>query len=326
MESSRTQKYRKNYKIESGLKTLNDQLARLLLDVGIEGKEPKKPIIFVVGLQRSGTTLLMQLLTQYFNFTFPDNIIARLWRVPYVGVLISRGLKHQIKSPSDQNFHSDYGVTHDTFGPHEFGYFWKNYFKFEPTHYLAIEHLNQINLSELKRNLFLMEYFGESPLLFKAVPLSFNCDFLAENFPNSIFINTQRNPLHIATSTYLARIERYGNPNVWWSLKPKQYNELIKLPPLEQVACQVKYSLESIHNCLKGIQPERKVNVSYESLCKNPVKVLENIGKRFGHLVKKSNSKIPTSFEIRKNDKIEPKALQGLKKYFNEFNLQQFCM
>jgi hypothetical protein len=321
MPPRRTQKYSKNYKIESGLQILNEQLSRLLLNNDIEGSEPQKPVVFVVGLQRSGTTLLMQLLTQYFNFTFPDNIVARFWRVPYVGVLISKGLKYQLKSQSAPNFISDYGVTYDTFGPHEFGYFWKNYFKFESTHYLEIEHLNKVNLSELKRNLFLMEYFGEYPLLFKAVPLSFNCDFLADTFPNSVFINITRNPLHMATSTYLARIERYGNPNVWWSLKPKQYHDLTKLTPLAQVAGQVKYSLDCIQNGFKSIPLERKFNVTYETLCKNPIKVLENIRKRFGHIVKKSNSNIPTSFEIRKNAKIESKEIQHLEKYLKKFGL-----
>ena len=320
MESTRTDNYLKNNNLEILLRSVNNKLSKMHLGIEPEGHKPRKPIIFVVGIQRSGSTLLMQLLTHYFQFTYPDNITARFWRSPHLGILISKSLQHQFKQQSVSSFLSDYGVTNEPFAPHEFGYFWSHYFGFEPVHQLTQKQLGKIDLTNLKRDLFLMEYFGENPLLFKAIPLSFNSDFLAKIFPNALFINITRSPLHIAASTFKARIERFGDSAVWWSLKPNEYGRLLNLPPLAQVAGQIIYSLKRVKNCLDSITPEKKTEVSYESLCTDPIKTLEDISKFFGNKIQKKESDIPRSFNVQKKFNLDAEELNTLEKYLNEFN------
>jgi hypothetical protein len=319
MDIQRTDKYKKDVAIEGYMSYLNKKFREISFDFILEGDEPKKPIVFIVGLQRSGTTLLMQLLTQCFHFTYPDNIVARFWDAPFIGVVVSKSLQKQLGRETSYDFRSDYSLTSDPFGPHEFGYFWTRYFGFEPTHHLTTEQLDAVDMKGLNRDLFLMEHFGGHPLLFKTVPLSLNCDYLAHIFPMAVFIYIKRDPYYVAQSTYMGRIHRYGDAATWWSLKPTEYRKLLNLPPLEQVAGQIKYSLKRIHECLAVIPETRRTSITYESLCQDPGRVLEEMRSFLGDAVNKRDFKIPESFEVRNKARLDPQEMQVLKRYFGSY-------
>jgi len=82
-----------------------------------------------------------------------------------------------------------------------------------------------------------------------------------------LLIHIRRDPLYVAQSTLVARMKRYGSRNVWWSLRPKEYEQLKELDPLEQVVGQVCYSRKRIEECLARVPAERKLSIDYESLC-----------------------------------------------------------
>ena len=86
-----------------------------------------RPIIFVLGLPRSGTTLLTQLLIAGLNVGYIDNLVARFWLAPIHGIRLSRAVLEK----KQFSFTSDYGKTPSIDGPHEFSYFWHYWFKME---------------------------------------------------------------------------------------------------------------------------------------------------------------------------------------------------
>ncbi len=296
MKQNRVTAYKKNEVIEENLFFANKELSKITEHCHILGDTPRLPIVFVVGLQRSGTTLMMQLLSECFLLTYPNNLVARFWEAPFIGVTISKSLQEQFKSQKVNSFASDYGVTNNIFEPHEFGYFWTKWFNFDPIHQLSEEQLNRVDVKGLKRSLFLMEHCGQLPLLFKVVPLGLNLDFIANHFEKALFIHVKRDPLYVIQSTYLGRINRYGDENVWWSLKPQEFFDLVKLDPINQVAGQVYYSQKRIEECLEMVHHSRKITIAYEFLCKNPIKTIENLGKLFGAEISKQDKEIPDSF------------------------------
>ena len=89
--------------------------------------QPQKPVIFVVGVPRSGTTILTQLLLSAFQIGYVNNIVAKFWQAPYIGSILAKSLKN-----NQQNLNistdSNYGFTNEYEGPHEFGYFWRRWF------------------------------------------------------------------------------------------------------------------------------------------------------------------------------------------------------
>ena len=86
----------------------------------------KYPIVFIIGLHRSGTTLLNQILAHTSNYGYINNIIARFWRAPVFGIQLSKQL---IGEEREINFNSNYGKTNHISGPHEFSFFWHHWFK-----------------------------------------------------------------------------------------------------------------------------------------------------------------------------------------------------
>jgi hypothetical protein len=318
----RIETYKKNKTIEDALSAANMAMSRMVDLCPVEGDTPKKPIVFIVGLQRSGSTLLAQLLCHTFAFTYPDNIVARFWEAPFLGVIVSRGLKDQFKDHQEIQYDSRYGVTSDLFGPHEFGYFWSKWFDFEPTHQLTEKRLSRVDVEGLGRNMFLMEHFGESPLLFKTIPLSMNVDFIARHFPTSLFVYVKRPLADVALSTYVGRLERYGNENIWWSLKPEQYVQLKKMRPVEQVAGQVFYSQKRVEACLMKVPKSRKVTIEYESMCEAPQRVVDRLEKFFGSGISRQDTEIPRSFQSRSKRRRNARLYKELKEALGHTHAQ----
>jgi hypothetical protein len=316
---NRVAAYRKDKAIEDGLFFVNKELSRIAKECPVVGDAPELPLVFVVGIQRSGSTMLMQLLAECFRFTYPDNIVARFWEAPFVGVIASRSLRDQYKNQKQNLFASDYGMTMSPLEPHEFGYFWTKWFGFEPVHQLSEEQLSRVDLKGLSRALFLMEHFGRRPLLFKIVPLSLNLDFLASHFPKALFVHIHRDLLYVAQSTYNGRIERYGDENVWWSLKPAQYEDLKKLAPVDQVAGQVYYSQKRVEECLDRVPDSRKITVRYESLCRSPARIINRLREFFGPEILQQQTKIPESFSNRNVRKLDIALFEQLQRSLERF-------
>ena len=276
----RVDRYRKNDALESLLQAMNQRLAATRFAVPSAGPEPTWPVTFVVGLQRSGTTLLMQLLTRAFDFGYADNVVARFWGAPEVGVLVSRSLRAELgeaAEPTQAGFSSDYGTTDGPQGPHEFGYFWSRWFDFADAHELPASMLAKVDRDGLRAALAAMEAAWQKPLVFKAVPLSLNLPFLAECLPDALFVHVERDPLWVAHSTLCGRTERYGSADAWGSLKPAGWQAQRERSPAEQVAWQIDRSRGRVREGLHAIDPARVRTVRYEDLCDAPQAELDRL-------------------------------------------------
>jgi hypothetical protein len=74
-----------------------------------------------------------------------------------------------------------------------------------------------------------------------------------------------------------ARVNYYGDRRGWYSFKPKEYDMLKKLDPLEQVAGQIFFTNKAIEKGLDQIDISRRLQVSYEEFCLNPKHVFYQI-------------------------------------------------
>jgi hypothetical protein len=170
-----------------------------------------------------------------------------------------------------------------------------------------------------------MEIQGGNPLLFKVVPLSLNAAFLAEIFPRSIFVYTHRDPLFVAQSTYVNRLKRYGNVDTWWSLKPREYEQLKLLKPMDQVAGQICICDYKIACQVKRISTDRVISVEYPTLCDNPHNLVRKLQDVVPGLTRTSLP-IPESFaarDVQTLTDIEFAALNEAMRQANEVWLPQ---
>ena len=252
------------------------------------------PPVFIAGAPRSGTTLLYQILVSAFDIGYIDNISAKFWEAPVFGLVLSNEI-FPFGERVLTDYRSEYGFTKEPTGPHEFGYFWKRWFKYSNTHELDEDKLNQIDSDKLTKVIYSMNSVLNKPVAFKnAVAVSLQIKYLAETFPEAVILSIERNPLYNAQSILEARIKS-GNPEEWFSAKPKEYETLKSKSIYEQVVGQVYYCNERISEAKTAIlhleNPQRLVEIKYEELCENPDKIIDLIAEKLSKIgVKRKNT------------------------------------
>lgn len=237
-----------------------------------------RPVLFIVGVPRSGTTLLHQLIARHLDVGYVTNRIARYWMAP---VWASR---RYFPSPSARRslpLISDLGGTPGEHSPHEFGYFWQ--FHLEPRDHDEIVESDETRrrLGTVARELeALAGFHGTAVVLKNLNHVDLNVAALARAMPASRFLSIERDPRFVAQSILLARRRRYGDEGAWLSVRFPGYRELLGRDPEEQVVAQIGTVSAAIRAGLSEVPPERRLHLTYEGLVEDPAHWLRRVGER----------------------------------------------
>ncbi len=258
------------------------------------------PIVFIIGVARSGTTLAHQLLTETGMFSYVDNIVARFPLAPSIGLQISNLLlKDEVIG--NQKFVSEYGHTFGFKQPHEFGYFWNRWFDFgQESHNLPDDLLKKVNVFDLKKTLLSMQSVFNLPLLFKNNTwCTLQASFLSKHFSNAYFVVCRRDPVYAAQSHLLGREKNHNDRKKWWSIKPSTFEKIKDLSVWDQIASQVIHIEQEMDLELKNIKSERIIEFPYSGVCENPLNYVTQVLEKIGYNVdrEKLKSSIPSSFK-----------------------------
>lgn len=276
----RREDYAKDLDEEEMLAAMNASLEHAYIPACRRSAEAERlPIIYIVGAPRSGTTLLSQLLNRYLPLGYINNLIARFWLRPAVGIWLSQEVLGS--NPREGIvFRSTHGVSEGVCGPHEFGYFWRHWLQLDrsPTHHLSAAALAGLDRAGLKHALegeILCSF--QSGVVFKNVICGFHASFLTALHPRSLFVHIKRDLFETAASILQSRRERFGSYEVWWSLKPSTYP--FDLPPGDaaaEVARQVVDTRKEMEEELARPGVEAVV-VNYRDLCAEPGGIIDLI-------------------------------------------------
>jgi LPS sulfotransferase NodH len=277
---SRRPPYAKRPDDEAMLAAVNAALQGLPLQHAPSGADTERlPIVYVVGAPRSGTTLLSQLLSRHLPIGYINNLIARFWLRPSVGIRLSNLLLGE-RGREGIAFESTHGVTSGILGPHEFGYFWRHWLRLDrsPTHHLSPAALAEIDRVGLKRVLE-EEILGvfQTGVVLKNGICGFHAGFLTGIHPVSLFVHITREPFDAAASVLKCRQERFGSYQAWWSLKPATY------PFGPDAGDPVAEAASQVLDCKKEIDVElalpgvNGMRVTYEDLCADPQDVVKRV-------------------------------------------------
>lgn len=272
--------HRKNDEVEAILAELSDLIGHINLR-NIGETTISKPIFFIVGCARSGSTLLMQYLANTGCFSYPTNLISRFYYAPYIGLKLQRLLvdldvRGELFGKRDGviTHSSTLGKTQGVNSPNEFWYFWRRFFKYGNIQILEDKELAAIDTDFFLQELRTFEYVMHKPLVMKAMIANWNLDFIAKLDPNIHFIHIKRDIKFNAQSLLNARNTYFGDEKEWYSFKPPQYYELQHLSPEEQVVWQVYHNNDIIAEGLNDIDQSRYLTIDYEDFCKHPDKLL----------------------------------------------------
>ena len=308
---------KKDEKTENILGIMNEDLKRnhkrLILDCEAVNSFP---FIFVCGLPRSGTTLLMQLLSNCLDVGYINNLIARFWSAPLYGIVLSKILLSAEKEKI-QDYTSSWGKTKYIDGPHEFSYFWHEWFHpHDCPAEMGID-LEKIyhatDWQELKKILLNMAHYFNKPVLFKGMWPAYFLKKFVELLPRSLFIFISRKDEDVAMSLYRTRLKYYGDPNTWWSLYPAEYANLKDLPWYEQIAGQIFFLTEYYSRQIENIDEKHFLQINYNDLCQSPMEVLTAI-----------QTRLDMNFSYNVDILREPPVRFDTSGYDNENNMEEY--
>ncbi len=240
---------------------------------------------FIVAPPRSGTSLLFQMAARYLDLGYPTNFVARYWSCPLTGQ--KRYMTRHGIAPSeaprrnkerDVPLASSYGGTLGVHSPHEFSWFWQFYTDFGDVDELTEEQLDAIDWQRIQAKIHGLAAITKSPWLFKSLNYTvYNIPRFARELPESRFIQIRRDPRFVVQSILKCRRERYGDEDLWWSLRPADVKEWLGRSGLSQVCHQVRSILRAIDSAFDGLPEHRKLRLEYEDLVADPIPQLERL-------------------------------------------------
>lgn len=229
--------------------------------------------IFIIGAPRTGSTILYAYMTNYLDVLYINNFMCRFNRILYLASVVSqfffRGGQHNC-------FDSEHGNTRGWNSPSECGGFWYRWFP-RDKHFVDSEELNNAQKMQIRDIVTTIQNTYSKPMLFKNMNCGQRLRVIKDIFPNALFIYCKRNPLFAAQSIIETRERVHKNRQAWWSIMPKEYNELLKLDYCEQVVKQIYYIQKQMEGDLCLFEKKQSIEIHYEDLCDSPKSTIEEI-------------------------------------------------
>jgi len=321
INKNRTAKYKKDVHEEILLQKLNNKFNSIEMDFISNYTSPEFPVVFIVGMSRSGNTLASQLISNTEKFSYISNFSARFWEAPYLGLLMEKIT--DVRDQKNDSFQSDHGVTKNIAEINEFMYFWDKWFaKGQQTQSLSDELLNEVDSAMLKKEIASIESVWQKPSFFKNhYWCSFQIEYLNKLFPNSLFLFIKRDPLQIAQSVTNARKKLLGSKKSWWSMKPPEYLFLKEKSWAEQIIGQIYYTWDYIYKSFDKISNNNYIEFNYEDICLNPNLYIKTVINRVNSLGADIDYKreIEEEFHISSGLKITKDEFNQLEKFYNKY-------
>ena len=271
------------------LEELKELLRPIQIEKQLDASSSQFPLGFIVGSPRSGTTLFLQWLSSLGCFSYPTNTLARFSYAPYIGALVQKMLFEKKYDPLNEldfnsiesTFTSNLGKSNGFLEPNEFQHFFRNYINNFFPQYIEPSEVNNIDFNGLFKGLESIQSVFNKPFVTKALMIQYNLEEFYSYNTNSIFFYVKRDPIYVMQSIYKARIKYFEDVNSWWSVRPKEYPELLKMDNYHQIAGQVYFTDMHLKKQLVNIPEKSKIIINYEGFCSNPNFYLEKIEQKY---------------------------------------------
>ncbi len=275
----------------------------------------RQPPIFILGAPRSGSTLIVQAITDAFDIGYLSNAHCRFFGWPALAERVLRPLVNKPRS----SYQSDYGVTKGKHAPSECGEWWYRFFRREPA-YVPAKEADPAKMVNFRRSLLALTDAFDKPVIFKNLYVSLRIQAIVKHIPEALFIEVRRNEVDNAVSILEARKKIYGDYHAWFSVPPPNVDALKQLPPTEQVIGQIRSIYHTIRNDLGRVGADRLLVLEYEKFCDDVHGSLEAISsflKQRGAIVNRLHS-VPVSFTRQRETGIPEAMYKDLMKRSTE--------
>jgi hypothetical protein len=264
----------------------------------LKNNKSKTIPVFIIGVPRSGTTLLYQLMIQSFRFSYIPNISRIIDRAPVLAARLTKFFLREHK----EYFKSSFGEIKGLMAPSEAGRVWNRWYPIAKKEGYNYSDENELSSFEKKQVSMMVKGFEKtfrSPFINKNVKHSVRIRSLIDIFPNALFLWMRRNDLETAVSILDSRRKNNGDISEWWSVMPREIKKLKNLHYLDQIAGQICFIKKNIAQDRESIGRNKILSINYKDLCQRPKEELKKIKKFFsrnGLILKDKESEVPNSF------------------------------
>jgi len=281
---------------------------------------PKNNPVFIIGAPRTGSTILYQMITNYFDVLYIDNLISLARDNLYFGFWLSNKI---FRDKPHNSYKSEYGNTSSEglHAPSEAGQFW---YRWIPPGkiYLESNDISDKKINKVRNNIYSIINRYNKIFIIKNNFTSQRLKLIKEVAPEAKFIFIKRNPLFAAQSIILTRQSIYGEKNKWWSIKPRNYEEIKDLTYVEQVVKQIYYIEKQIVTDIKLFKQHNLLIVNYDEILTQDI-LLEKIQNFIGEApIRKSFVK--TKIYFSEKQKVENDLFENLKKEVSKYDWENY--
>ncbi|MDY0222515.1 MAG: sulfotransferase [Desulfobacterium sp.] len=326
-ENNRMTDFKPNPKLVDLINHLKSMLEPVQIGINDHFLNPKLPVMLILGSPRSGTTVLTQICAASNSFAYPTNFLSRFAYAPIVGAMIQQMLFDPTFDFRNEffdiqplvDFNSDIGKTDGTLGISEFFHFWRRFLPNHDPGYLSNDELLKVDINRMRSELASIEAIFKKPFMSKGMMLQYNIKFFAQQVPELFFMHIKRDPLFVMQSSLQSRRKYYSRDDIWWSVKPKEYEWLSSMDVYHQVAGQVLFTEKAIDDQLSTVEEKRKLICNYESICADPNQFYLMLKSKFndlGHPL--SEYYIKENFPCGNVIRIEQNELNLLERAYDE--------
>ncbi|MGI9432697.1 MAG: sulfotransferase [Myxococcota bacterium] len=262
-----------------------DLLLRPLERARLERAEaPAKPILFVAGPPRSGTTLVAQTLIHSLRVAYLTNLTGIFPRAP-----ITAGRLFRARLANEKvRARSHYGRTSRIYGPNDGLQLWDRWVGGDRTRIPAA--LGATERLALNRFFGAYEQEHRRPLVAKNNSLNLFAALVADALPTACFVCLRREPLFLAQSLLQARRHIHGTDTLPYG--PHSPDRDVALSPIDDVCAQIRFHEDTARQQQQAIGAERFRFLSYEAFCADPAAFVMETSEKLG-LPREAHVQVP---------------------------------
>jgi len=232
---------------------------------------PKKPLVFVGGASRGGTTIMDQVLIGSLPVTYLNNLTAVFPRSPIVA---NRILGRFLRKPTG-TYVNFYGRTAGFAGRNDGLHIWDRWLGND--RYRPPTSLEPAVADDMRRFFGAFEAAFGGPFINKNNALAVCADVVAAALPTSYFVCVRREPFFNVQSLLGTREFIQGGRKAPYGVGDPAYAGRTDVDPIEEVCAQVLYIQRRMQELQKLLGPERFWIVDYEEFCRAPYAVAERV-------------------------------------------------
>lgn len=235
--------------------------------------------IFIIGAPRTGSTILYQTLTNQLDVLYIDNLACRFNKNLFFGFWLSNLF---FKKKAHNCFSSHYGSTKGLHSPSECGAFWYRWLP-KDRHFIDHDDVTDKMIKEIREEITAITNKYDKPIIINNNNIALRIRLVSKIFPDAKYIVCDRAPFYVAQSLILARKNFFNDIEKWWSILPREYEEIHKEKPSVQVVNQHYYINKQMYKDLKKIVDRSAYQViNYSRFAHNSEETVKLLAKYFG--------------------------------------------